>query len=219
MTGVDDLDAVGLLHEPLRRQLYEYVVAADHEVTRAEAADATGIQRTLAAFHLDKLVDANLLAASVRRVNGRSGPGAGRPAKVYRRAAVEHTVSLPARDYRGIAELLADVVDEARLDEQLRLAARRRGAALAGGGSRGQRPGDVVGRLAELGYEPVVDGDVVRMRNCPFHALSESHPALVCGMNLALLEGLLGDDRTWVAALDPGPDGCCTVLRSIDNQD
>lgn len=51
-------------------------------MSRAEAADAVGVARTLAAFHLGKLVDAGLLEVAHRRLTGRSGPGAGRPAKV-----------------------------------------------------------------------------------------------------------------------------------------
>src|SRR3712207_7869094 len=31
----------------------------------------------------------------------------------------------------------------------------------------------------------------VALANCPFHALAQQHTALVCGMNLRLLEGVL----------------------------
>lgn len=209
---VDDVDAIGLLHEPLRRRLYEYVVAQDHEVSRSEASEATGAQRTLVAFHLDKLVDAGLLETSTRRTTGRTGPGAGRPARLYRRATTERQVTLPPRDYGVVAELMADAVEVARLDEHLYAAARRRGAELAGAGALDSSAA-IVGRLAQRGYEPYVDGELIRMRNCPFHALAESHPALVCGMNLALLEGLLEGAPGCTVALDPRFEGCCTVIR------
>ncbi|MFS2294468.1 MAG: transcriptional regulator, partial [Actinomadura sp.] len=97
---MDDIDAIALLKDPVRLRLYEFVVAQGREVGRNEAAEAAGVTRTLAAFHLDKLVDGGLLEAGSRRLTGRSGPGAGRPAKVYRRAAGERGVSVPARDYR-----------------------------------------------------------------------------------------------------------------------
>jgi predicted ArsR family transcriptional regulator len=213
---VDDLDAIALLQEPLRRRLYEYVVAQDHDVSRNEAAEATGTQRTLVAFHLDKLAEAGLLDTDRRRVSGRSGPGAGRPAKLYRRAASERQVALPPRDYRTAAALLADAAESARLDDELQAAARRRGAEI-GGGVPPATLDAALALLAERGYEPYVDGDVVRMRNCPFHALAESHPALVCGMNLALLEGLI-DGSVWLtAALDARPGECCTVLHVSNN--
>lgn len=209
---VDDVDAIGLLHEPLRRRLYEFVVAQDHDVSRSEASEATGAQRTLVGFHLDKLVDAGLLETSTRRTSGRSGPGAGRPAKLYRRTTTERQVTLPPRDYRIVAELLADAVEGSRLDDRLFEAARRRGVALADPGPIDSLAA-VMNRLTHRGYEPYVDGDVVRMRNCPFHALAESHPALVCGMNLALLDGLIDGAPGCAVALDPRPDGCCTVVR------
>src|SRR4029453_9132537 len=93
MAGMDnlppdrDLAAIALLHDPVRRALYGHVVAAGGEVSRNQAAEAVGGQRGLAAFHLDKLVEAGLLEAAFRRLGDRRGPGAGRPAKLYRRAA------------------------------------------------------------------------------------------------------------------------------------
>ncbi len=207
---------VALLQEPLRRRLYEYVVGQDHEVSRAEAAHATGAQRTLVAFHLDKLVEAGLLATTSRRVSGRSGPGAGRPAKLYARAAAERQVSLPPRDYRTAARLLAEVAEDARLDTALQTAARRQGQELREAGPPIATLDDAVAVLAQRGYEPIVDESgpdpVVRMRNCPFHALSESHAPLVCGMNLALLGGLLDGAGGCEVRLDAQPGLCCAVL-------
>jgi predicted ArsR family transcriptional regulator len=214
---VEDLEVVALLQEPLRRRLYEYVIGQDHEVSRAEAAQATGAQRTLVAFHLDKLAEAGLLATTSRRVSGRSGPGAGRPAKLYSRATAERQVSLPPRDYRTAADLLADVADQARLDAGLQANARRRGEAARAAEPSLDSRDDAVRVLAQRGYEPFVDeSGVVRMRNCPFHALSQSHPALVCGMNLALLAGLLDGVDGCRVRIDARPGLCCTAL-SKDN--
>ena len=69
--------------------------------------------------------------------------------------------------------------------------------------------------LKMLGYEPFVEGSVVRLRNCPFDAVARSHPPLVCGANLAFVEGALGCP----ARLDPRREGCCVVvdlLKTID---
>ncbi|MCP9947823.1 helix-turn-helix domain-containing protein [Actinomadura madurae] len=133
---MEDIDAIALLQDPLRRRLYEFVAAQGREVGRNEAAEAAGVARTLAAFHLDKLVDAGLLEAGSRRLTGRSGPGAGRPAKVYRRSAVERDVSVPARDYRTAAGLLAEAAEAAGLDMELQDAARRRGGLCGAGAGR-----------------------------------------------------------------------------------
>jgi predicted ArsR family transcriptional regulator len=209
------IDALSLLAEPVRRALYGYVAAAPAEVGRDEAAEAVGVTRALAAFHLDKLVAAGLLAVSYRRLSGRTGPGAGRPAKLYRRAAAEHAVSVPPRSYAAAAHLLAEVVDQAGLEPELQAAARRAGEAAPAGG-------EVEELLAERGYQPWRDGSTIRLRNCPFHVLAREFPPLVCGMNLALLEGLLaGCDagREWTARMDPRPGECCVVLDSKINTD
>jgi len=216
---MSDAEAIAALHDPVRRRLYDYVAAAGHEVGRAEAAEAVGAQRTLAAFHLDKLVEVGLLETAYRRLSGRTGPGAGRPAKVYRRAPGEHAVSVPARDYRTVATLLAGVVEDAGGDDRLNAAARRHGRAVGAAA----RPAEVGAVLADQGYEPYqgLDAPSVRLRNCPFHALSSEFPPLVCGMNLALLEGVLeglGDSGVR-ARLDPRPGECCVVIDSKTNKD
>ena len=118
-----DLAAIGLLQDPVRRALYGHVVADGGEVSRNQAAEAVGVQRGLAAFHLDKLVEAGLLEASFRRLGERRGPGAGRPAKLYRRAAGEVAASLPPRTYETAAHLLAETVEQAGADLELQAAA------------------------------------------------------------------------------------------------
>jgi predicted ArsR family transcriptional regulator len=211
----ETIEVLSLLAEPVRRSLYEYVAAAPAEVGRDEAADAVGVTRSLAAFHLDKLVAAGLLDSSYRRLSGRTGPGAGRPAKLYRRAAAERAVSVPPRAYASAAQLFAEVVDRAGLEPELQAAARRAGEAA--------QPGKQLEELlTERGYQPRRDGSAIRLRNCPFHALAREFPPLVCGMNLALLEGLLAAGtagREWTARMDPRPGECCVVLDSKTNTD
>jgi predicted ArsR family transcriptional regulator len=216
-----EISVIAVLADPVRRRLYDYVTGQPHGIGRSEAAQAVGIQRTLAAFHLDRLAEAGLVDVTFRRPAGRSGPGAGRPAKLYRRAAGEHQVSMPPRDYRGAAELLADVVDMTGAEPQLQRTARSRGAA-AGRAVRRQAPEVpeaelVAGALSAQGYQPYRDGADIRLRNCPFHVLASRHPPLICGMNLALVEGLLaGASVTALAAvLDPRPLDCCVVLRGV----
>ncbi|MER6468894.1 helix-turn-helix transcriptional regulator [Streptomyces collinus] len=233
---MEDIDAIAALQDPVRRRLYEYVVARGREVGRNEAAEATGVARTLAAHHLDRLTEAGLLESGSRRLTGRSGPGAGRPAKVYTRARAERAVSLPARDYRTAAELLAEAAERAGLDAELTTAARRRGETLRGPTAPCGSLEQAMEVLAARGYEPHLEsgegapgtegtGDpaeeptpVVRMRNCPFHAVAERFPPLVCGMNLALLEGLLGADGAVRARMDARPGECCVVVEPSKNK-
>ena len=68
--------------------------------------------------------------------------------------------------------------------------------------------------LAAHGYEPSLEGSVIRLRNCPFHALAAEHRSLVCGLNLSLIEGLVSvlDLPDTDVALDPMPGMCCVAL-------
>ena len=193
------------LSDPVRRDLYEYVAEAGHEVGRAEAAGAVGVARTLAAFHLDKLVDTGLLEVAHRRLTGRSGPGAGRPAKVYRVARREYLASVPPRDYRGLAMLLAEAVETAGAEEALKAAAERVPA----------DPGEPLAVLAGRGYRPYREGQTIRSRNCPYGALSKEFPVLVCAMNHALVGALLGGRPV---RLDPRPGECCVVVEDSKNK-
>jgi predicted ArsR family transcriptional regulator len=223
---MSEISVVAVLDDPVRRRLYDYVAMQSRAVSRNEAAQAVGIQRTLAAFHLDRLAEAGLVDVSFSRPEGRSGPGAGRPAKLYRRAAAEHQVSVPPRDYRTAAELLAEVVDITGAEPQLQRSARSRGAS-AGRAARRQAPAEpddclVAGALSAQGYQPYREGADIRLRNCPFDVLASHYPPLICGMNLALLEGLLeGATVTALeATLDPRPGDCCVVVRdSRDSRD
>jgi predicted ArsR family transcriptional regulator len=222
VAGVDDLepgvDAVAVLVDPVRRAAYRAVAASAEPLGRDEVAAALGVGRTLAAFHLDKLVDAGLLAISSARRSGRSGPGAGRPAKLYRRAPGEHTVSVPPRSYRLGAEVLAETVERLGGEDALFEVAQERGRRAGRAGGPGA---DVRELLRSQGYAPVPDGVDIRLGNCPFHLLADEFPPTVCGMNLALLTGLLaGADRPeWQARLDPRPGLCCVVLEPSKNNE
>src|SRR5436190_10816448 len=178
MAGMDDLPAerdlaaIALLQDPVRRALYGHVVAAGGEVSRNQAAEAVGVQRGLAAFHLDKLVEAGLLETSFRRLGNRRGPGAGRPAKLYRRAAGEVAASLPPRTYETAAHLLAEAVDQAGADLEPQAAAGRAGRVAGRRQSPAGRGPALEQVLGARGYEPYRDGAGLRLRNCPFARLS-----------------------------------------------
>jgi predicted ArsR family transcriptional regulator len=201
------VDAIAALREPVRRAVYDHVAAADDPIGRNEVAEAVGIGRTLAAHHLDKLVEVGLLETSSARLTGRTGPGAGRPAKLYRRAGGEVTAAVPPRDYRLLAEILADAAEVAGIEPTAYAAARRRGEGDARAGE------DPEAAARRLGYHPYRDGDVVRLRNCPFDRVSRAHPGLVCGANLAYMVAAVCPE----ARLDPRPDGCCVVFPPSKN--
>jgi predicted ArsR family transcriptional regulator len=225
-----DVDAIALLAEPARKTLYDWVIAAGRPVSRDEAAAGAGVSRALAAFHLDRLVEAGLLTPEYRRLTGRTGPGAGRPAKLYARAPAEVAVSLPERSYEVAASVFADALELApslppdavtsaarALGEDVGTEARHKAGPRPGARRRREA---LLATLSERGYEPreTQDGEI-RLGNCPFHALVEAHRPLVCGMNLALAEGVvagLGDDRVR-PRLDPQPGSCCVAFGARES--
>jgi len=215
--------AVAALAEPTRRRLYEHVVRSPHPVSRDDVAGATGVPRPTTAFHLDRLVTDGLLDVHYERRSGRTGPGAGRPAKLYRRAESSVSVSLPERRYDLAGELLAAALVEAEesgerpLEVLARRAFRRGRELVAEAGSDAGRDA-TLSVLEEHGFEPRPEGDSVALANCPFHVLAQEHTELVCGMNLRLLEGVLdGVPGTGLAAaLRPEPGMCCVRLEPDD---
>jgi len=217
------IETLGVLDDTVRRKLFRFVEGRG-EVSRDQAARGAGVSRALAAFHLDKLVDAGLLEASFRRLSGRTGPGAGRPSKLYRRSALELDITVPQRRYEWAARVLARALGgsaAAETTDAMRAAARAHGEGI--GRDLQKPPGDTpplrtaARALATCGFAPVVapEGQLV-LRNCPFAALREDCREVICGMNLALIEGVLGGlgVQGVTAVLEPRPDTCCVALRA-----
>jgi predicted ArsR family transcriptional regulator len=216
----DRVSAVGALDDPARRALLDLVTSRGAAVSRDEAAQALGLSRRATAFHLDRLAEAGLLAVEFRRLTGRTGPGAGRPAKLYRRSDRQLAVTVPQRDYELVGRVLAAGVEDAARSDTPVLDAIHRAAAAAGrqmcaAAGEVRTLDDVAAVLARQGYEPRVQSGVLTLANCPFHALAADHTALVCGINLHLLAaalGALGDRAS--ARLDPAPARCCVVVTA-----
>ncbi|MDD4867855.1 MAG: helix-turn-helix domain-containing protein [Mycobacterium sp.] len=211
--GLEAVAVLGNLCEPVRRRLYEYVAARGEPVARDEAAAAAGISRTLAAYHLDKLADAGILAVSYARLSERSGPGGGRPAKRYTRRQREVLASVPPRNYALLAELLGEAVandTSGTARSAVAGAARKAGRASVSDKS-------VLEALWTCGFEPAQRADgAIELRNCPFRQLAHKYPELVCGLNLEMVRGMLeaaGDRPAW-AELAPHETGCCVVVRA-----
>ncbi|OBJ16223.1 helix-turn-helix transcriptional regulator [Mycobacterium colombiense] len=228
---MDDADAlerdaagIGALADPVRRQLYQFVCSQPGLVSRDQAADAVGIAHHQAKFHLDRLTAEGLLESDYARVSGRSGPGAGRTSKLYRRARRDIAVSLPQREYELAGRLMATAIARSAdtgepVAEVLNRVAREYGHTMVVGSAPPKDAGAALRRtvrvLRRYGYEPRFSDSEVELANCPFHALAQEQTELACNMNHALITGVAdalaphGPD----ARLCPGRDRCCVVLR------
>ena len=241
-TFAADVESLGALADPVRMALYRYVVAQPEPVSRDQAAEAVGVRRHQARFHLDRLESDGLLATSHARLTGRSGPGAGRPSKLYRRAEREFAVTLPDRDYELAGRLLSDAVAESARTGIPVLDAVNRSFAAYGEAAARSASGhdappidaevdalDVAARiLAAHGYEPRREGERIQLHNCPFHALAQAQTALICNANLCLVAALADEvvgqgggqvagqiaAGSFDARLEPAPDRCCVVLEA-----
>ena len=236
------ISALAALADPVRRSLYEQVSRSSAPLSREQVAREAGVSRALAAFHLDKLVDAGLLEASFRRLSGRTGPGSGRPAKFYSRSTLQVELTLPARRYEWAASMFARALvdvrsaeSEAALRQSARMQgesigrdqaeqseaeARKRARRVGRGSDQEQEKSDPLSTarsaLAHCGFEPVTGpGGELVLRNCPFDKLRQGCGPMVCDMNLALIEGVLTGLGTngVTASLEPEPGHCCVVLR------
>lgn len=212
--------SIGALADDLRREMYLFIRHSARPVSREEAARKVGISAKLAAFHLDKLIDEGLLQAHYARLPGRGGPGAGRSSKLYEPTERSFDVSLPPKAYDFVGKILLDALRDKRADESPEEAVRRVGRDAGEdmgrtcGGRRGRR---IDKTLTELGFEPRPDGDRVLLANCPFHALAQSDPGLVCGLNEAFVAGVIQGtgETTKRAVLDPEDGRCCVVLEEV----
>jgi predicted ArsR family transcriptional regulator len=218
---------IGVLADPVRRQLYRFVCSQAQPVTRDQAAAAVGVARHKAKFHLDRLEAEGLLEADYARLTGRTGPGAGRPAKRYRRGRSEFAITLPPRDYELAGQIMADAISESArtgtpIFDALNNAAAAHGAAIAAMSTDHPSEADAALDLAvriliEHGYEPRRIDRIVIMANCPFHRLTVGHTELVCGLNHSLLSGFVASVAPDLleARLEPGANRCCVTLAAL----
>jgi predicted ArsR family transcriptional regulator len=222
----DAVRAVATLDDPQRARLYRVARDADGPITREEAAERVGISRKLAAFHLDRLVDAGLLEVTYDRPPG-AAARIGRAPKRYRASTIDLEVTIPERRYDLVGEILLDAVagaapGETAADAVARVAhdrGRELGAAARDDRKLGrlgpERAATVlVDLLADLGFEPTGSGERIVQRNCPFHRLAQRSPTLVCGINQRFVDGLLDglQARRLRADLDPADGRCCVVI-------
>lgn len=206
--------AITALDDPVRRAVYEFVSAADGPLSRDDVTTALKLPRSTAAYHLDRLAENGLVAVQFKRLGDKSGPGAGRPSKLYVRAHTELSVSVPDRRYELAGEIMATAIEESTrtggpIEETLHRVARETGAAM------GEASGTLERVLTDTGYEPRADDNGgYDFDNCPFHQLARSHTETICSLNGQFLDGALAGAQDFEHCVEPPKPGarCCARI-------
>lgn len=205
--------AVAALADSGRRAIYGFVSSSPVPLGRDEVAASAGLSRSTAAFHLDRLAEEGLLEVQYRRLSGRTGPGSGRPAKLYSRARTELTVNLPERHYELAADLLARAIDQS-IATGVDVRAAVRSVSEEAGRTIGRGASSLLDALEHYGFEPTPDAGDVVLGNCPFHRLAQQHTSLVCDLNRCLVDGIRAgaEDSSCAVLTDPGAGRCCVRI-------
>jgi predicted ArsR family transcriptional regulator len=200
---MEALDAVGA---PELRDALLYIRSRRGPVCADELAAAQSVHPNVARRRLARLAEAGLLVCRLERRSGRSGPGAGRPARLYSPAPETSAIEFPARPYGELVGLLAAEVPE----ERLRAAGAELAETLLGDAapeedlrSGLERVCAAVGRLGFQASLEEVAGDraLIATPTCPLRPLVVTRPetaaidrGLWCGLVAAAVAGVTIDD-------------------------
>ena len=221
----DAVEVVSLLGEPVRRRLYEYVVAQADPVSREGAATAVGIKRPLAAFHLDSSprkacsmwsID-GCRAKGVRGPVDRPSSTSDRRRRSRSRSPIASTSSWHACSRRHWTRTVMEhhrcAPSPDRLAERwVRKPRNARGAAKEPRTSPGPPRRSWRITASSLSMTRMAASDCA---TAPSTLSRSSYTGLVCGMNVEIMQAMveeLGLER-FKARLEPQPGMCCVAFR------
>jgi predicted ArsR family transcriptional regulator len=181
---MDELSAIG---DPELRATLAHARSQSRPVTADEVAAALDVHRNVARSRLERLAEAGLLVPGYERRSGRSGPGAGRPAKTYTVPPELVAIEFPARRYESLLGHLLDALPARGRRAQLREVGIAFGTELAEAAklrpSRSLRSGfeRVCAAVGRLGYQASVEevserGAVIATPTCPLRPLVRARP-------------------------------------------
>jgi predicted ArsR family transcriptional regulator len=226
---MDRLDIIGG-HE--LREMLLYVRGSAGPVTAADASAAIGVHRSVARSRLEQLVHAGLVETRFERRSGRSGPGAGRPAKFYAAAPEAEALEFPPRHFPTLVARLLDEVPVERRRQALRSAGEDFGrwladaAGLEPAASLDEGLARVCGAIRSLGFHAVlnrIEGHtaLIATPTCPLRPLvGENSDAshIDRGMWAGLVERSVLGVRAESVACETnscleGTEACMVVIR------
>jgi len=190
----------GALAVASRVRLLDALRASDRPLDARELAAVCGLHVSTVRFHLDVLSEAGLVRSHSEPPHTR-----GRPRLLYSPASVGDAAGPKQTGYQSLAMILAAHWAEGPAERARR--AERAGWAVAREQGFTPRPSpsltaeesvvQVSGLFAELGFEPELAREgralQIRLHACPFRAVAQEHPEVVCSMHLGLLRGALAE--------------------------
>lgn len=186
------LDILKALGDNTRYAIYLELARSPIPLTTAEIADVLELHVNTVRPHLERMRDVGLLSVDT------VGRGTvGRPQHRYSLSPDAPSLGLEPSPYPMLAGVLLQAAAEGGLDaEDLVDAAREQGRADGHRWPAGTTALDaLVVEQAKLGFDPAVveeDGAAtMAFAHCPFRALAEQHPELVCPMHCGLVEGVV----------------------------
>lgn len=218
-------DLTSALGDPTRRAIYVTVRESSTPMTTARIAELFEIHPNVARHHLDKLAADGWLVVSHQRPAGKTGPGAGRPAKTYEASNRELSIHFSPRRYELLVDLLMRVLNRVATDDLAEVAAEV-------GAEYGRELAEEIGTPGESGYadaiqavsvamtglgfavDPDVAGQQLLTSHCPFGEAATDHPEVVCSLDRGIVAGLFGTIApgcrpVLIPHTDPH-DGCIT---------
>ena len=195
-------DIAASLGDPTRRGIDVSVRESAEPSTATQIAELFDIHPNVARHHLDRLASDGYLRVTRQRPPGKTGPGAGRPAKCYEATAKEIAIQFPPRRHELLSELLLRVVERVAPEDGPQIAEEI-------GLEYGRELAAQVGMPEEAGFESAVtavaramlgvgfemqalpDDRRLLTSHCPFGSTAAAHPELVCKLDQGIVRGLM----------------------------
>ncbi|RKD24079.1 transcriptional regulator [Ammoniphilus oxalaticus] len=198
----ETLKLTGVLADPTRFSIYQYVVKSHRQVTVQEIAENFEIHPNVARLHLTKLEDVSLLNSCSEKT-GRGG----RPSRLYSISEQVVNLQFPPRDYQLLAEIAIDTLVSLGDEGQRALGemGRRFGNEAARRAIENERVNLDASAETKLGHierlifaqglnpelELIDDGTIkFRVHNCTFKETAQKMPDSICQMHQTFLRGM-----------------------------
>lgn len=197
----------GMNGERQRQMILESLRSARGGLDTNQLAEHLDLHPNTIRWHLGVLADAGLVQAMPERRHER-----GRPSIVYHLTG--EGIARGRDEYRLLAAMLADAV---AADGSGAARAYEAGVRWGKHLQQGEPDADLADLLDREGFAAEQRGDTVEMRRCPFYALAETSPEVICTLHHGVIDGALaeaGSDEE-VDRLDPfvEPGLCIAHLR------